>query len=125
MIEHGQLPDETLCARPGMSAWEQLSAVIPGILAEASQTSEAGIATTAAETSFSAVPPRTDYDGNRFRDLMTSFERLDAYPDVNEWDRQAQDEVQEMLLVTNGLDSAVKNWPRWKKRVLISSNNRS
>jgi hypothetical protein len=106
MIRQGEIPPETLYARPGMSAWEQLSKVVPADLDVATE-SATPPAQSEAPNVLKPEPTAISYDSSAYESLMETFQRLSTYTAVNEWDQRAQEDVKRIVEVLRGLDRAI------------------
>lgn len=104
MIQNGELPAETLYARPGMAAWQPLSSVV-----SVNPVVAAGSAAEPDATTEDEVPelPKTNYDSSAYESLMAEFKCLSTYEAVDEWDSRAQEEVSKMVQVIRGLGQAI------------------
>ena len=102
MVEHGEIPAETLCASPGMSAWEPISTIVQPREISAMAPSDTETPSGEAETYGSL-----EYDDNRFDNLMVEYGELSNYEAVNDWDTRAQQEVRAIVETLKNLDKAI------------------
>lgn len=102
MVDHGEIPAETLCASPGMSAWEPISTIVQPRQTAVLEPADSESPSVEAETSGS-----TEYHDNRFENLMEEFQQLSTYEAVNDWDARAQQEVKVIVQTLKNLDKAI------------------
>ncbi|HEY5913509.1 MAG TPA: DUF4339 domain-containing protein [Verrucomicrobiae bacterium] len=106
MIRRGEIPADTLYARPGMGAWEPVCKVIPSGV-KAGPRSVA----VAADRRGEGGPGQEDFpfayaDGG-FEKLMREFAQLSSYAEVDRWDAKAKEEIKKIVAGLRGLDHAI------------------
>src|SRR5437899_3522730 len=92
MVEAGEIPVETLCAKDGMSSWEQVSTIIQ---------------VPSSQQTYSENEISPDAEIRRCRELSESLQTLSTYSGVREWRKRVSEEVSALPATLRVLDQLV------------------